>query len=350
MTREISLILILAVSQAGAPPADGSLDVSFVSDEAEAVLALLAEQRAGASPAEASWTRLFDSRGYRRLKQREESMKRGFEDDEFRSFVLSPELRAREDALAGTLDAWRGASLTDAAGRALAYLPPGAKLAATIYPVIKPKSNSFVFDLDGDPSIFLYLDPDVTSAKFANTVAHELHHVGHHAACKDALAPAPGEDLPGPVSEAVGWLGAFGEGVAMLAAAGGPDVHPHAVSPDEDRARWDSDLSRFDQDLREVEAFLMDVATGRLSDPGKVREAGFRFFGVQGPWYTVGWRMAATVETAYGRGALVESLCDMRRLLVLYNRAMAPASGAPPEEGRALWSSGLLATLRASAP
>jgi len=38
------------------------------------------------------------------------------------------------------------------------------------------------------------------------------------------------------------WIGAFGEGFAMLAAAGGPAIHPHAVSSPEERARWDKDV------------------------------------------------------------------------------------------------------------
>jgi hypothetical protein len=41
------------------------------------------------------------------------------------------------------------------------------------------------------------------------------------------------------------WLGAFGEGFAVLAAAGGPAVHPHATGTAEDRARWDEDVANF---------------------------------------------------------------------------------------------------------
>ena len=50
-------------------------------------------------------------------------------------------------------------------------------------------------------------------------------------------------------------IGAFGEGFAMLAAAGGPDVHPHAVSSPEERARWDKDMLNFNDDLKKVECF-----------------------------------------------------------------------------------------------
>lgn len=38
--------------------------------------------------------------------------------------------------------------------------------------------------------------------------------------------------------------------------------------------------------------------------------AGYSFFGVQGAWYTVGYRMAVIVERREGRPALVECMSD----------------------------------------
>jgi hypothetical protein len=212
--------------------------------------------------------------------------------------------------------------VSDAAARALAYLPKGTKLRATVHLVIKPKENSFVFDVLGDPAIFLYLDPKVGPAKLENTVAHELHHIGYAAACRDAP-----DELP--------WLGAFGEGVAMLAAAGGPNVHPHAASLPADRTRWDADLARADEDLPHVEAFLLAVLDGKLSKEEETAQ-GMAFFGVQGPWYTLGWKMAVAVENAEGRDALIATLCEPHRLLVAYNRVSTGAR----------WSDALLERLR----
>lgn len=46
------------------------------------------------------------------------------------------------------------------------------------------------------------------------------------------------------------------------------------------------------------------VPAGRLKSEEEARAEGSRFHGVQGPWYTVGCRMAVTVERALGRQAV----------------------------------------------
>ena len=101
--------------------------------------------------------------------------------------------------------------------------------------MIKPGTNSFVWEAPSNPAIFLYLDPDVTRAKFENTVAHELHHIG-------LASVESGYDkkiavLQERARAAASWMGAFGEGFAMLAAAGGPDVDPQAQSSAKEHAR-----------------------------------------------------------------------------------------------------------------
>jgi hypothetical protein len=79
--------------------------------------------------------------------------------------------------------------------------------------------NSFVFDTANDPAIFLYLDPEESAAKFENTVAHELHHIGYSSI--NALAEDKQKNVAPNAKPAVEWMGAFSEGFAMLAAAGG---------------------------------------------------------------------------------------------------------------------------------
>jgi hypothetical protein len=75
-------------------------------------------------------------------------MHRDFNDDDFKKFVLSPELAAKGTALRHTLAAWRRTDLVASAQRVLAYLPEQAYIRAKVFPVIKPKTNSFVFDTD----------------------------------------------------------------------------------------------------------------------------------------------------------------------------------------------------------
>jgi hypothetical protein len=331
-----SLLRLSALILALAAPAPGGPDLTVVTDEAEAALAILELRGAGSPVPDTAWQRLYGSEGYRRLAARETAMGREFGDSRFRAFMTSDTLLPRAPALRRTLREWRTARLDEAGRKALAYLPGGTPIRAKVYLLIKPGTNSFVFEPATDPAIMLYLDPTRTRAQLENTVAHELHHIGYAAAC--ATTP---DAYPDPaVSTARQWLGAFGEGVAMLAAAGGPDVHPHATSPAEDRARWDRDVANAPADLRRVEAFLLDVLDRRVTDPDSIGRVGMSFFGVQGPWYTLGWVMASTVERTSGRAALVNVLCDPADLLGVYN-----AGARQGEEALPLWSDSVLARL-----
>jgi Putative zinc dependent peptidase (DUF5700) len=142
--------------------------------------------------------------------------------------------------------------------------------------------------------------------------------------------------LPANAQLVIKLIGAFGEGFAMLAAAGGPDTHPHAVSSQEDRARWDKDVANFNDDLKKVETLFINIMENRLTQD-EVQETAFSFFGVQGPWYTVGWKMSALIEKTFGRAKLIECICDQRKLLATYNRA-ALKKNRRLREALALWS------------
>jgi hypothetical protein len=74
--------------------------------------------------------------------------------------------------------------------------------------------------------------------------------------------------------------------------------------------------------LKKVESFFLDVANNRLSEE-QIGATASSFFGIQGPWYTVGWKMAVTIEKTYGRARLIECFCDHRKLLDTYNLAAA---------------------------
>jgi len=316
------------------------VDVRLVTDEAEAVLNILAKKQASQPLTDADWQRVFQSEGYIRLKQRETGMSRSFEDADFKTFVLSDKLLGQKQALEETLDRWKRADTSGAARRALAYLPKEARIKAKIYPVIKPKDNSFVFDVKTDPAIFLYLDPTVSREKFENTLAHELHHIGYSSGCPTKRVLDEITKLPPNTQRVVAYVGAFGEGFAILAAAGSPDTHPHAVSSAEDRARWDKDVGNFNSDLKAVEKFFFDILENRLSKE-EMQKTGFSFFGVQGAWYTVGWKMSVMIEKTYGRKKLIECICDQRKLLSTYNKAAAKYNRRT-REPLALWSESLI--------
>jgi len=331
-------LLLHAALAAGGERVELRLDTS----QAEATLAIVERRAAGRAVADADWQRLFATEPYRRLERRETSLGRPFTEQAFRSFALSSDLAAQAAALERTLAAWKKADLAAAAARVLPYLPAEARLRATVYPVIKPRSNSFVFETTSDPAIFLYLDPTMSEAEFANTVAHELHHIGlgSVAGAYDARLAK----LPANARQAANWMGALGEGLAVLAAAGSPEVHPLAAFAPDDRVRWDKDLESFDHQLGELDRFLLDIVEGGFAKPEVADRVAFTFFGYRGPWYTVGYRMGALVERRFGRAALLECMADPRRLLARYNE-LAGEHNAAGDEPWPLGSANLLAAV-----
>lgn len=333
---------IAAIALLGTAPDPARIGVTVDRGQAETALAILDTLAAGKAPSDAEWRAAFGARGFQRLKAREESLGRSFTEADFKAYLLAPETRAKTAALHRALAAWSVDRSGRAAAKALAYLPAGTVLRATVYPTIKPKPNQFVFDLARDPSIFLVLDPPASPAKAANTMAHELHHIGFGAACskRSGDATAPG------VAMLRAWIGGFGEGLAMLAAAGGPKVHPHAVSDAAERAEWDRNAARFAEQMREQDGVFRSVVAGTAGDAQAVEARMRGYFGVQGPWYTVGWRMAQVIETELGRGATIAAFCDSRRLLATYNRAAA-RHNRRAAQSLPLWDAELAAALAA---
>lgn len=128
--------------------------------------------------------------------------------------------------------------------------------------MVKPIGNSFVWGNDGkdskDRSIFLYLSSK-TSRQFETAVAHECHHIGLNSVLPES-----------PASKAVEYLGAFGEGLAMLAAAGSIDRHPHAGDEAVARARWDGDMLHFNSDVAALQAFFEELLDGKFKDDGAI--------------------------------------------------------------------------------
>ena len=342
MPKLFLALLLLAAPLLAA--SDQRVHFKLDTSEAHSVLAILHKRAASQPVTDADWRKLFTSEPYIRLKKREASMHRDFTDDDFKQFVLTDALLHKAPQLQKTLDTWKKVDLVSVADRILPYLPSDAHVNASVYPVIKPKNNSFVFDTDTNPAIFLYLDPEQTLSAFENIVAHESHHIGFSDANKRYDEQI--KDLPPNAHKTAEWMGAFGEGLALLAAAGSADVHPMKDFPEDQRIRWDQDYKFVDQQLIETNQFFEDIITGGFARLEVADHEAFTFFGYRGPWYTVGYLMGSTVEKRFGRAVLNQCMADPRKLLVKYNEA-ATEHNATSADKLPLWSADVLKAVAA---
>jgi Putative zinc dependent peptidase (DUF5700) len=72
--------------------------------------------------------------------------------------------------------------------------------------------------------------------------------------------------------------------------------------------------------LEDLNQFFIDTIHGDLRNDAVAHE-GCTFFSYRGPWYTVGYMMATTMEKQLGRAALIETLKDACQFVVRYNEA-----------------------------
>ena len=313
----VLLVLFLLPSAVSAQEAN-RIQIHTDFSEADVVLAILDKRHAAQQVSASDWRTLVATEPYQRLKRREAAMHHEFTDDDFRKFVLSEKLLREREALERAVHDWKRADLRAAATRMLQYLPPESEIRTKVFPLIKPLENDFVFDMDTDPAIFLYIDPSESAASFEHDVAHEMHHIGLSSVDKQYEQKIA--SLPHTAKRTAELMGLFGEGEAMLAAAGGPDVDPVATESQEIKDYWVRGKRDFNSDLTKVSDFFLQVLNGKLQDEA-IGEKASEFFGLQGPWYTVGYKMAVMVERRYGRAALIECMSDPRLLLARYNAA-----------------------------
>jgi hypothetical protein len=165
--------------------------------------------------------------------------------------------------------------------------------------------------------IFMYLDPDQSASELRNTLSHELHHIGFASACPNLEYPnaSPAKAM------LLTRLGGFGEGLAMLAAAGSPNVNPNASSRIKRREAWDRSMSDVRGEFAQIDSLVTQVADGRITSPDSVVSRAMTLYGDQGPWYTVGWLMASSIERAFGRGWLIHVMCNPVTLMQEYDTA-----------------------------
>jgi hypothetical protein len=184
-----------------------------------------------------------------------------------------------------------------------------------------------------------------TQAQFETTVTHECHHIGLFSL--EAQQRETFAVLPDTVQTTIRWMGAFGEGEAVLASADSTERRPHWEDDAIALARWDSDLMHFNQDLANLTQFFDEVLDGKLKGDA-IREKASTFYGAQGPWYTVGYEMAVLVEKRFGRNIFTDCLLDPRLLLLRYNEVATEANknGA----SLAIWPETLLRSTYADHP
>lgn len=299
------------------------VQLTLDASQAEQSLLILHKEQAHQAVTDADWQKLFATVPYRWLKAREAGIHREFTDEDFKKFLQAPETLARTEEWAQTLAGMEHADMIGIGTRVLAWLPPGAVIHARVFPMIKPHNNSFVWrNAQGEPAIFIYLGKQ-TQAQFETIVAHECHHIGLFGL--DAQQNKILAGMPENVKQAAQWMGAFGEGEAVLAAAGSTEQRPHGEDDALARARWDSDMMHFNQDVATLTQFFDDVLDGKLKGEA-IQEKASTFYGYQGPWYTVGYEMAALVEKRFGRAVFTDCLLDPRLLLARYNQVAAEAN------------------------
>ena len=290
--------------------------VDFILDQCEAALRILESDFK--CNGKALLTELFSTKGYRWLKERELAMKQEFTDVDFGTFILSDDLRTQAQRFRGVLDNLQKLSMESLVNQAKEYLPSDAIIDAFVVPLIKPKRNSFVYPIEGKIVVFLSLNPDVTTSKLQNTIVHELHHVGLR-----TVYQGPNSVLDGVsdsrIKELLRFTQPLGEGYAMLAAAGGPHIHPNDHDP-ELKTFWDQRMVSYDQDFYAVNRFFCDLLAEKY-DQEEAMEKGFEMMGIQGPWYTVGWKTATVIELVFGKRCLIQCIADPAQLFSTYNRA-----------------------------
>lgn len=297
-----------------------AIKVRLVVDEPKQAIAILEKRSQGIPIADKDWTILFETEGYRRLKDRELGMKRAFTEETFKTFMLSDRALTSLAAWKATLAKWQGMDLAAQGQRALDYLPKGCKLTASVYFLIKPAKNTFVWEVSTNPAIMAYLDPEMSFTDLEMTIAHEFHHIGYGSKCPSPEYNKWFESLSPRHQTALTWLRALGEGFAVLAAAGGPTGVPYADSAADVKEAWSAGMGSISADSEAIQKFFTNILDGALTEE-QITQQAIKFYGITGPWYTVGYSIATTIERAEGRAKLLECYMDPRLLLPTYNRA-----------------------------
>ncbi len=281
---------------------------------------ILEKQNKNKSIVKNDWKNLYSSKGYKWLVKRENDMGNEFSKNEFKSFLLDENQINKYENYMKSWELLKNIELDQLLAKTKKYLPEKAKIDTKIIPVIKPKNNSFVHEIKNKLVLFIYLEPGISSAKLENKLIHELHHIGFD----DIYTPEKYNYLSQRSQKIIEWTNAFGEGFAMLAAAGGPNNHPNKFE-EKSKQKWDSNIKRFNKDFELIEEFFDRILKDDFSSEKELYERGYELMvnnGGQGSWYTVGWKIAVVIEKILGKEVLLDCMLELTKLYPRYNEAV----------------------------
>jgi hypothetical protein len=118
--------------------------------------------------------------------------------------------------------------------------------------------------------------------------------------------------------------------MAVLAAAGSLDAHPLADFSESYRLLRDLGAERFADNLEELNQFFLDTVHGDALNDAVAHEGRIIFGNAGGPWYTVGYRIAVTIEREFGRGRDACRPAPVRGSLQRSRRARKRRGRRPP--------------------
>lgn len=295
------------------------MGINFIYDEIEAVISII-DRGIDGSLYDTDWIRLFESQGYQLLKKRESKMGTPFTDEAFQTFMITLIKKKLIEPYQLSLRRFKDIDLNLIQKMVMAYLPEKSVFNTTVIPIIKPKKNSFVHRIEGESYLFIYLEPNDLKARLENKLIHELHHIG----LDSVYDPSKYFDLGVQAKKLIEWTNAFGEGFAMLAAAGGPGYHP--VPFDDEAGRvWDENIRNYQVDFDKIQQFLFNILEDKFQNEKELMEKGMELMmnnGGQGSWYTVGWRISVIIEEILGRTVLIKCMEDLRKFYFNYNQAV----------------------------
>lgn len=307
--------------------------IRWCDDQPRAVIAALKDGKVTAI----ELSTIVATEGYKRLKERELGMKRSFTEEDFAEYLESTQFTWQE--YEQTLNQWSKIDFASLISRAKVYLPTEANIRVTVYPLIKPRPNSFVWDTKNDPAMMIYMNPEESVESVASTIVHEIHHIGYSSCCPSKEFETWSESIDKRRSTAWNWVAALGEGYAVLAAAI-DRRNPVGFLGTEERAAWNNGMKNMSREFGKLETFFASICEGKLNEEN-ARVKAMEFYGLLGPWYTVGFVMATTIEDAFGKAVLFDCYKDPRKVFETYNQAVQKLGLKYPA-----WSQEFLATMK----